>query len=125
MAHPRLSRIPPPYNHVDSQKITSTAVLVVAIAKSDLILSLVPDTYHIDAIRFAVREKTGIVATSISHTYAVETISEIHDKGRQVREEQECIHIPVLLSYIFTLPLHLSSPSSPIAAAASLPQTGP
>ncbi|KAF8523504.1 hypothetical protein BU17DRAFT_85822 [Hysterangium stoloniferum] len=44
--------------------ITSTAVLVVAIAKTDLVLSLVPDSYHTDVIRFAVRDKTGVVTTS-------------------------------------------------------------
>ncbi|KAF8530372.1 hypothetical protein BU17DRAFT_60112 [Hysterangium stoloniferum] len=80
-------------------------------------MSLVPYTYHTDVIRFAVRKKTGVVTTGY-------TIGEIHDKGRKVREGRECIQILARLTDIITLPVHLSSPSSPIARA-SCPRTAP
>ncbi|KAF8523498.1 hypothetical protein BU17DRAFT_63787 [Hysterangium stoloniferum] len=82
---------------------------------------LVPYTYHTDDIRFAVREKTGVVTTSsvspaidpgIYYFYAIKTIGEIHDKGRKAR-----------LPYIITLPL--ASVDSLLSHSGGLPSSAP
>ncbi|KAF8523482.1 saccharopine dehydrogenase [Hysterangium stoloniferum] len=94
--------------------VTSTAALEAAVAEADLVVSLIPYTYHADVIRAAIKGKTDVVTTSyvspamlaldeaaraagitvlneigldpgIDHLYAVKTIGEIHDKGGKVK----------------------------------------
>lgn len=85
-------------------------------ASHDLVVSLIPYTYHAAVIKSAVKGKTHIVTTSyvspamreldaevkkagivvmneigldpgIDHLYAVKTIDEVHAKGGKVRSE--------------------------------------
>ena len=83
-------------------------------AGHDLVISLIPYTYHAAVIKAAIKGKTNVVTTSyvspamreldaeakaagiivmneigldpgIDHLYAVKTIDEVHDKGGKVR----------------------------------------
>ena len=85
-----------------------------SIADHDVVISLVPFTYHASVVRSAIRGKTNVVTTSyvsseirsleqeakqagitvlnevgmdpgIDHLYAVKTIDEVHEKGGKVR----------------------------------------
>ncbi|KAH7198719.1 saccharopine dehydrogenase [Fusarium flagelliforme] len=86
-----------------------------SIADHDVVISLVPFTYHASVVRSAIRGKTNVVTTSyvsseirsleqeakqagitvlnevgmdpgIDHLYAVKTIDEVHEKGGKVLE---------------------------------------
>jgi spermidine synthase / saccharopine dehydrogenase (NADP+, L-glutamate-forming) len=92
----------------------STASLEAAVAAHDLVISLIPYTYHATVIKAAIKGKTHVVTTSyispamreldeeakkagivvmneigldpgIDHLYAVKTIEEVHAKGGKVR----------------------------------------
>jgi spermidine synthase len=94
--------------------VTAADELDSAIAEHDVVVSLVPYTYHADVIRSAIKSKTHVVTTSyvspamkqldaaakdagitvlnevgldpgIDHLYAVKVIGEVHDKGGKVR----------------------------------------
>jgi saccharopine dehydrogenase-like NADP-dependent oxidoreductase len=93
--------------------VNSTTDLDVQIAAHDLVISLIPYTYHAAVIKSAIRGKTNVVTTSyvspamrelddetkkagivvmneigldpgIDHLYAVKTIDEVHEKGGKV-----------------------------------------
>jgi saccharopine dehydrogenase-like NADP-dependent oxidoreductase len=96
-----------------SLDVTNTAALEAAVAEHDLVISLIPYTYHADVIKAAIKGKTHVVTTSyvspamraldeeakaagivvlneigldpgIDHLYAVKTIDEVHEKGGKV-----------------------------------------
>ena len=83
------------------------------VAAHDLVISLIPYTYHVNVIKAAIKGKTNVVTTSyisppiraleedvkkagiivmnevgldpgIDHLYAVKTIDEVHAKGGKV-----------------------------------------
>ena len=89
------------------------AALEKAIAEHDLVISLVPYTYHVNVIKAAIKGKTNVVTTSyispgireledeikkagivvlneigldpgVDHLYAIKTIDEVHAKGGKV-----------------------------------------
>ena len=97
-----------------SLDVTSTADLDAQVAAHDLVISLIPYTFHADVIKSAIRSKTNVVTTSyvspamreldaevkkagiivmneigldpgIDHLYAIKTINEVHEKGGKVR----------------------------------------
>ena len=94
--------------------VRNTEHLEAAVAGHDLVISLIPYTYHAAVIKAAIKGKTNVVTTSyvspamreldaeakaagiivmneigldpgIDHLYAVKTIDEVHDKGGKVR----------------------------------------
>jgi saccharopine dehydrogenase-like NADP-dependent oxidoreductase len=94
--------------------VGNTELLEAEIAKHDLVISLIPYTYHAAVIKAAIKSKTNVVTTSyvspvmreldaeakaagiivmneigldpgIDHLYAVKTIGEVHAKGGKVR----------------------------------------
>lgn len=94
------------------------AALEAAVAEYDVVVSLIPYTYHAAVIKAAIKGKTHVVTTSyvspamreldeeakkagivvmneigldpgIDHLYAVKAISEVHSKGGKVR------HLPL------------------------------
>ena len=96
-----------------SLDVTNTEALEAAVAKHDLVISLIPYTYHAAVIKAAIKGKTNVVTTSyvspamreldaeakaagiiimneigldpgIDHLYAVKTIDEVHAKGGKV-----------------------------------------
>lgn len=97
-----------------SLDVNDTAALEKAVAEHDLVISLIPYTYHAEVIKAAIKGKTHVVTTSyvspamreldaaakeagivvmneigldpgIDHLYAVKTIDEVHAKGGKVR----------------------------------------
>jgi spermidine synthase / saccharopine dehydrogenase (NADP+, L-glutamate-forming) len=122
-----------------SLDVTSPADLDAQIASHDLVISLIPYTFHAAVIKSAIKGKTHVVTTSyvspamreldqqtkdagivvlneigldpgIDHLYAIKTIDEVHAKGGKVRS---------LLKYqlhsIDTYTEHRSSSSFPTA----------
>ena len=96
-----------------SLDVNDAAALEKAVAEHDLVISLIPYTYHVDVIKAAIKGKTNVVTTSyvspgireleaeikaagivvmneigldpgIDHLYAVKTIDEVHAKGGKV-----------------------------------------
>ena len=96
-----------------SLDVNSTSALEAAIAAHDLVISLIPYTYHTAVIKAAIKSKTHVVTTSyvspamkelhdeakkagivvmneigldpgIDHLYAVKTIDEVHAQGGKV-----------------------------------------
>lgn len=96
-----------------SLDVNNTAELDAALAKHDLVISLIPYSYHTEVIKAAIKAKVHVVTTSyvspamreldaaakeagivvfnevgldpgIDHLYAVKTISEVHEKGGKV-----------------------------------------
>lgn len=96
-----------------SLDVTNEAALDAAVASHDLVVSLIPYTYHAAVIKSAIRGRTHVVTTSyvspvmreldaaakeagivvmneigldpgIDHLYAVKTIEEVHAKGGKV-----------------------------------------
>lgn len=90
--------------------VTSASSLEPAVAAHDLVISLIPYTFHAAVIKAAIKGKTHVVTTSyvsdamraldkeakdagivvlneigldpgIDHLYAIKTIGEVHDKG--------------------------------------------
>ena len=97
-----------------SLDVNNTEALEKEVAANDLVISLIPYTYHATVIKVAIKGKTHVVTTSyvspamreldeeakkagiivmneigldpgIDHLYAVKTISEVHEKGGKVR----------------------------------------
>lgn len=97
-----------------SLDVNDSAALEKAVAEHDLVVSLIPYTYHADVIKAAIKGKTHVVTTSyvspamreldaaakeagivvmneigldpgIDHLYAVKTIGEVHAKGGKAR----------------------------------------
>lgn len=97
-----------------SLDVSDTSALESAVAAHDLVISLIPYTYHAAVIKAAIKGKTNVVTTSyvspamkeldaaarnagiivlneigldpgIDHLYAVKTIEEVHAKGGKVR----------------------------------------
>ena len=100
-----------------SLDVGNTELLEAAVASHDLVISLIPYTFHAAVIKAAIKGKTNVVTTSyvspamreldaeakaagiivmneigldpgIDHLYAVKTIGEVHAKGGKV-----CIHV--------------------------------
>ena len=96
-----------------SLDVNNTSALEKAIAEHDLVISLIPYTYHVAVIKAAIKSKTNVVTTSyispgireleaeikaagiivmneigldpgIDHLYAIKTIDEVHAKGGKV-----------------------------------------
>ena len=97
-----------------SLDVGNTELLEAAVASHDLVISLIPYTFHAAVIKAAIKGKTNVVTTSyvspamreldaeakaagiivmneigldpgIDHLYAVKTIGEVHAKGGKVR----------------------------------------
>lgn len=93
--------------------MNSSEALDAQVAAHDLVISLIPYTYHATVIKSAIKGKTHVVTTSyvspamreldeaakqagivvmneigldpgIDHLYAIKTISEVHEKGGKV-----------------------------------------
>ncbi|EIM87794.1 saccharopine dehydrogenase [Stereum hirsutum FP-91666 SS1] len=104
-----------PDSRAISLDVNSTADLEREVAAHDLVISLIPYTYHATVIKAAIKGKTNVVTTSyvspaireldeeakkagivvmneigldpgIDHLYAVKTISEVHEKGGKVKQ---------------------------------------
>ncbi|ESK84188.1 saccharopine dehydrogenase [Moniliophthora roreri MCA 2997] len=98
-----------------SLDVNNTAALEKAVAEHDLVISLIPYTYHAQVIKAAIKSKTNVVTTSyvspamreldaaakevgiivlneigldpgIDHLYAVKTIDEVHAKGGKIKK---------------------------------------
>ena len=106
-----------------SLDVNDTAALEKAVAEHDLVISLIPYTYHAEVIKAAIKGKTHVVTTSyvssamreldaaakeagivvmneigldpgIDHLYAVKTIDEVHAKGGKVHSPDICCRLP-------------------------------
>ncbi|KIK63858.1 hypothetical protein GYMLUDRAFT_40939 [Collybiopsis luxurians FD-317 M1] len=104
-----------PRTNAISLDVHKTVELEAQVAAHDLVISLIPYTYHADVIKAAIKGKTDVVTTSyvssamreldeaakaagiavlneigldpgIDHLYAVKTIDEVHAKGGKVKE---------------------------------------
>ncbi|KAI0310968.1 saccharopine dehydrogenase [Amylostereum chailletii] len=104
-----------PSSKAISLDVGSTADLEREVAAHDLVISLIPYTFHADVIKAAIKGKTHVVTTSyvspamreldaaakdagivvmneigldpgIDHLYAVKTIGEVHAKGGKVKQ---------------------------------------
>jgi spermidine synthase len=98
-----------------SLDVTDIKLLETAVAEHDLVISLIPYTYHTAVIKAAIKGKTNVVTTSyvspamreldaeakaagiivmneigldpgIDHLYAVKTIGEVHAKGGKIKQ---------------------------------------
>ncbi|KAL4066638.1 Saccharopine dehydrogenase-domain-containing protein [Scleroderma citrinum] len=98
-----------------SLDVNCTEALDAQVAAHDLVISLIPYTYHAAVIKSAIKGKTHVVTTSyvspamkeldeeakqagivvmneigldpgIDHLYAVKTISEVHEKGGKIKQ---------------------------------------
>ncbi|KAI9759170.1 MAG: Saccharopine dehydrogenase [NADP(+), L-glutamate-forming] [Chaenotheca gracillima] len=96
-----------------SLDVNDESALDAQVEKADVVISLIPYTYHAAVIKSAIRKKTNVVTTSyvsdavkaldkeakdagitvmmeigldpgIDHLYAVKTISEVHDAGGKI-----------------------------------------
>jgi saccharopine dehydrogenase (NADP+, L-glutamate forming) len=96
-----------------SLDVTNEKALDAAVSNSDLIISLIPYTYHVDVVKSAIKFKKHVVTTSytspamleleeqvkkagivvfneigldpgIDHLYAIKTIDEVHKKGGKI-----------------------------------------
>jgi saccharopine dehydrogenase-like NADP-dependent oxidoreductase len=99
--------------------VSDTPALEAAVAAHDLVISLVPYTYHAAVVRAAIKSTTHVVTTSyispamraldaaaraagivvlneagldpgIDHLYAVKIIDEVHARGGKVRRSARC-----------------------------------
>lgn len=99
-----------------SLDVTDASALEVEVARHDVVVSLIPYTYHAAVIRAAIKGRTHVVTTSyvspamrelddeakkagivvmneigldpgIDHLYAVKTIDEVHERGGKVCQE--------------------------------------
>lgn len=97
-----------------SEDPAKQAALEKAIGEHDLVISLVPYTFHVNVIKAAIKTKTNVVTTSyispgireleeeikkagivvmneigldpgVDHVYAIKTIDEVHAKGGKAR----------------------------------------
>ena len=107
-----------------SLDVKNTEALETAVAEHDVVISLIPYTYHAAVIKAAIKGKTNVVTTSyvspamreldaeakaagiivmneigldpgIDHLYAVKTINEVHDKGGKVRMHARCVNVKI------------------------------
>ncbi|KAF4622445.1 hypothetical protein D9613_009595 [Agrocybe pediades] len=98
-----------------SLDVNNTSALEDAVAAHDLVISLIPYTYHAAVIEAAIKGKTNVVTTSyissamraldaearaagiivmneigvdpgVDHLYAIKTIDEVHEKGGKIKE---------------------------------------
>ncbi|KAF9476388.1 spermidine synthase [Pholiota conissans] len=98
-----------------SLDVNDTEALEAAVAVHDIVISLVPYTYHAVVIRAAIKGKTHVVTTSyispavrdldqaaknagimvmneigfdpgVDHLYAIKTIDEVHEKGGKIKQ---------------------------------------
>ncbi|KAL0573667.1 hypothetical protein V5O48_008296 [Marasmius crinis-equi] len=98
-----------------SLDVSNAAELEAKVAAHDLVISLIPYTYHADVIKAAIKGKTDVVTTSyvslamreldaaakeagiivlneigldpgIDHLYAVKTIDEVHEQGGKIKK---------------------------------------
>ncbi|KIJ97596.1 hypothetical protein K443DRAFT_681415 [Laccaria amethystina LaAM-08-1] len=98
-----------------SLDVNNAEALEAAVAAHDLVISLIPYTYHATVIKAAIKGKTNVVTTSyispamreldaevkaagivvlneigldpgIDHLYAVKTIDEVHEKGGKIKQ---------------------------------------
>ncbi|KAF8880288.1 saccharopine dehydrogenase [Infundibulicybe gibba] len=98
-----------------SLDVNNTAALEAQVAAHDLVISLIPYTYHVAVIKAAIKSKVNVVTTSyvspaikeldaqvkeagiivmneigldpgIDHLYAIKTIDEVHEKGGKIKE---------------------------------------
>ncbi len=105
--------------------VNNTTALEEAVAKHDIVVSLIPYTYHATVIKAAIKAKVHVVTTSyvspamreldaaakeagivvfneigldpgIDHLYAVKTIAEVHDKGGKVCIQHSLSRLPSL-----------------------------
>ncbi|KAF8629313.1 hypothetical protein AX15_003516 [Amanita polypyramis BW_CC] len=103
-----------PNTHAISLDVKDTAALESEVAAHDLVISLIPYTYHAAVIKAAIKGKTHVVTTSyvslamreldaaakeagivvmneigldpgIDHLYAIKTIDEVHEKGGKIK----------------------------------------
>lgn len=103
-----------PGSRAISLDVNDTAALESEVKAHDLVVSLIPYTYHAAVIKAAIKGKTHVVTTSyvspamrelnaaakeagivvlnevgldpgIDHLYAIKTIDEVHKKGGKVR----------------------------------------
>ncbi|KAF8637718.1 hypothetical protein AX17_002621 [Amanita inopinata Kibby_2008] len=104
-----------PSSRAISLDVNDTAALEAEVAAYDLVISLIPYTYHAAVIKAAIKGKTHVVTTSyvspamreldaavkeagivvmneigldpgIDHLYAVKTIDEVHAKGGKIKQ---------------------------------------
>jgi saccharopine dehydrogenase-like NADP-dependent oxidoreductase len=97
-----------------SLDVSSAAGLDAQVAAHDLVISLVPFTYHVAVVKSAIKGRKNVVTTSyvsdemrtlvdvvkeagitvlnevgvdpgVDHLYAIKTINEVHEKGGKVR----------------------------------------
>ncbi len=97
-----------------SLDVSDDAALDTEVGRSDLVISLIPYTYHATVIKSAIRKKTNVVTTSyvspsmqelepqvkeagitvlneigldpgLDHLYAIKTIEEVHKEGGSIR----------------------------------------
>ena len=123
-----------------SLDVNNAAALEKEVASHDLVISLVPNTYHAAVIRAAIKGKTHVVTPSyvppaireldeeakkagvvvlnevgldpgIDHLYAIKTINEVHEKGGKVLTYNSDYTIASLMK------VTRSSNSCPIVAA--------
>lgn len=102
-----------PYTIVISLDVNDIGALEAAVAAHDLVISLIPWTYHVAVVQAAIKGKTHVVTTSyvspamreldkaargagivvmneigvdpgIDHLYAIKTIDEVHEQGGKV-----------------------------------------
>ena len=106
-----------------SLDVNSTSELDAQIALHDVVVSLIPYTYHVAVIKSAIKGKTDVITTSyvspamkeldeeakkagivvmnevgldpgIDHLYAIKTISEVHEKGGKVFHLYQLFFLP-------------------------------
>ncbi|KAJ3830436.1 saccharopine dehydrogenase [Lentinula raphanica] len=104
-----------PHTNAISLDVNKTSDLETQVAAHDLVISLIPYTYHAEVIKAAIKSKTDVVTTSyvspamreldeaakaagitvlneigldpgIDHLYAVKTIDEVHAKGGKIKQ---------------------------------------
>lgn len=97
-----------------SLDVTNEAALDAAVAQHDLVISLIPYTFHVNVVKSAIKNKKHVVTTSyinpqlkaleqeildagitvmneigldpgIDHLYAVKTIEEVHQEGGKIK----------------------------------------
>ncbi len=65
--------------HPISLDVTNSSALDTAVANVDLVISLIPYTYHVDVIKSAIKNKKNVVTTS----YVSPAMKELDEKCRE------------------------------------------
>lgn len=132
-----------PNTRAISLDVNSSADLDAQVASHDLVISLIPYTYHAAVIKSAIKGKTHVVTTSyvspamrelekeakeagivvmneigldpgIDHLYAIKTIDEVHAKGGKVRSPpRPWVGLTLILYLDQTIPFLLRWSPSP------------